>query len=231
MGESPFHQGELIKFYTQHNLDNQLLPFLENKTLCGPYFLRLSSKHYHGKNIMRRAELISDSNGVSASITKQDMCIYTYTNTIPIALEIFNTYPELNSKLQLEEENYKYFVDCMIDCKHWVQLVNEHQSNIFQHLIKLSMRHKQWNEQKVRGDNIFIWLIVWNLKLIILFWQWGFLNFSILINYTLYSLPFMLNTIHTWLHQSSCLHFRVLWSNEKVVRPIKKVKNAKHQRK
>ena len=186
MGESPFHQGELIKFYTQHNLDNQLLPFLENKTLCGPYFLRLSSKHYHGKNIMRRAELISDSNGVSASITKQDMCIYTYTNTIPIALEIFNTYPELNSKLQLEEENYKYFVDCMIDCKHWVQLVNEHQSNIFQHLIKLSMRHKQWNEQKVRGDNIFIWLIVWNLKLIILFWQWGFFNFSILINYTLY---------------------------------------------
>ena len=90
MGESPFHQGELIKFYTQHNLDKQLLPFLENKTLCGPYFLRLSSKHYHGKNIMRRAELISDSNGVSASITKQDMCIYTYTNTIPNALEIFN---------------------------------------------------------------------------------------------------------------------------------------------
>lgn len=97
MGESPFHQGELIKFYTQHNLDNQLLPFLENKTLCGPYFLRLSSKHYHGKNIMRRAELISDSNGVSASITKQDMCIYTYTNTIPNALEIFNILSSIQS--------------------------------------------------------------------------------------------------------------------------------------
>ena len=34
MGESPFHQGELIKFYTQHELDSQT--FLGNKTLFGP---------------------------------------------------------------------------------------------------------------------------------------------------------------------------------------------------
>ena len=56
MGESPFHQGELIKFYTQHELDSQT--FWEIKhylDLCN--FLRLSSKHYLGENIMRKAEL------------------------------------------------------------------------------------------------------------------------------------------------------------------------------
>ena len=57
MGESPIHQEELIKFYTQHEL-NTAKHFWEIKhylDLCN--FLRLSSEHYLGENIMRRAEL------------------------------------------------------------------------------------------------------------------------------------------------------------------------------
>lgn len=124
--------------------------------------------------------------------SQNKICAYTLTSNI-----ISTALTELHSSKKTKGlQKNKYLGECMIDGKHWVQVINEHQSTFYRQQIKLSMWRKQLNDQNIRDDNIFIWLVVWNIKITILLYaigdrHWGLFIFLIK-SFTVHTVQFLI---------------------------------------